>query len=223
MKIILVAFFSIFYTIKVNSQQKKSSFCRCEIKGIKSLNKQTDQKIILNSSYSDKKINLKLINNSSDTIYLFKSYFDDDITPSKYIYRYNKQNNTVNISFLPLIPYLYTKYSDRIILQDRIIKDYQTVYDFYKIPPLNEYSFSINTVDLMHQKDYIEDFDVYKFKRDEKIQNLELSRKTDFKIQLAYYQNVNTICNYKAYYFDPLNFNENAKKFKILESDLNIK
>lgn len=132
-------------------QSLRHSYCGCQIVGEEQPVKDKDS-IFVEAHYNKEMLRIEIINNTRDTIFLFNSYFDKNITSSKYIYRYDKKNKSVNISFLPLIPYLFTRYSDRIVLQDRIVKEYQTVYDFYKIPPYYKHTLNIDVLDLKGKK-----------------------------------------------------------------------
>lgn len=161
-------------------QEERGSYCKCEIKGAEISTKLNSEGVTLNVNYLGDNINIKVTNSTPDTIYLFKSYFDNDISISPYLYRFDKKENEVNISLLPLIAYLYTKYSDKIIIQDRIIKTYQTVYDFYKILPFHEYNFKVKALDFKNSKEFIKDFDVYslsKFQPIKKIKKEKLRKK----------------------------------------------
>jgi hypothetical protein len=134
-------FFILFYIsfISSSAQYKRGTYCSCEIKGTKITNYLKESTVNLDSHHSENNINLKITNNTKDTIFIFKSYFDADISTSNYIFRYNKKNNIVNVSYVPLLPYLFTKYSDRLTFEDRIIKDHQVVFFFFKIKTLYVY------------------------------------------------------------------------------------
>lgn len=207
----------------LNAQQTRSSYCKCETVGAKTSNLDAQKDILLTATYSDGSINIKIINNSSEAIYIFNSYFDNGISDSPYLYRYDPKSNTVNISYLPLIPYLTTKYSDKIFLQDRIIQNYQTVYDFYKILPFHQYAFSVKTMNFYNTKDFIRDFDIYalnKFQPIRKFKTKKLKGGThpEFKVKIAYYKSIDVICNQDAYFLNELRFNDQAKSFKVLST-----
>lgn len=216
--------FILFFVLAGNSnaQYKRSLYCDCKIEGAKILNDLNEQKVNLSSNYSEGNLHLKVTNNTKDTIFIFKSYFDKDISTSNYVYRYDKKNNKINISFAPLLPYLFTKYSDRVIFDNRIIKDYQVVYDFYKIPPFYEYLFSVPVIDFKRRKDFITDFNVSELNKFEKIKRFKTKKlnqkKPSFVVSVAYYNNVETLCNSNSYYQEELKFNSAAKDFKILQS-----
>jgi len=211
---------------QINAQEKRCSYCECEVKGTEISDQANSVKgVTLNANYLKETISIKVINNTSDTIYIFKSYFDNDISISPYLYRLDKKKNEMNVSFLPLIPYLYTKYSDKVIIQDRIIKAYQTVYDFYKILPFHEYSFNVKSLDFKNSKEFIKDFDIYslnKFQPIKKFKREKVKKENTpaFIVKIAYYTNIENICNSNAYFLDELNFNEDAKKFKIIKFEL---
>lgn len=212
--------------ITCNAQTVRPEYCECEIVG--SQFKQVvndDVAPVVNIDYQNNKLHLKVFNNSKDTIYLFRSYFEKDISLSKYIYRYDKKSKKVKVSFLPLIPYLYTKYSDRIVFNDRIIREYQTVYDFYVIPPFYEYAFDVDVLDILQKQNYIKDIntaELNKFQKIKKMQNINLKNKknVDFVIEIAYYKDVSIICNRDSYFLNELKFNKQAKEFYKVEIPL---
>lgn len=209
-----------------NAQIVRPEYCECKIVGNQSKIIDNDDVItVSNADFKNNKLHLKVFNNSKDTIYLFKSYFEKDISLSKYIYRYDKKNKKVKISFLPLIPYLYTKYSDRIVFNDRIIREYQTVYDFYVIPPFYEYAFDVDVLDILQKQNYIKDIntaELNKFQKIKKIKNINLKNKknVDLVIEIAYYKNVSIICNRDSYFINELKFNKQAKEFFKVEIPL---
>lgn len=210
---------------QIDAQEERGSYCKSETKGTEISNKANTNEVVLSANYLKDTISIKITNNTTDTIYIFKSYFDNNISISPYLYRFDRKKNEVNISFLPLIPYLYTKYSDKIIIQDRIIKAYQTVYDFYKILPFHEYSFNVKSLDFKNSKEFIKDFDVYslnKFQPIKKFKREKLKKKNtpEFIVNIAYYSDIKNICNSNSYFLDELKFNEDAKKFKIIKSQL---
>lgn len=216
---------AILFLSSLNAQTLRSDYCKCEIKGSKIPDQSTINKISLTSNYLEGKLHLKITNNSKDTIYIFKSYFDNGISNSEYLYRYDKKSNTVNISFVPLLPYLSTKYSDRIVLNDRIITDNQVVYDFYKILPFSEYSFSIAALNFREKKEFIKDFDTSTLNKFEKIKGIKkkkwIKKNPSFFINIAYYDNVEVLCNSDLYYLKELKFNDAAKNFKVIRCEVN--
>ena len=217
---------AILFISTVNAQISRSEYCKCEIKGNKTSVQSTDNKIGLVSNYSEGKLHLKITNNSNDTIYIFKSYFDNEISTSEYLYRYDKRSNSVNISFVPLLPYVFTKYSDRIVSNDRVITDNQVVYDFYTILPFSEYSFSVPALNFKEKIEFTKDFDTSTLNKFEKIKGIKKKRcvkgkNPSFYVNIAYYSNVQTLCNSNTYYQEELTFNDSARRFKILRSELN--
>ncbi|WP_353102285.1 hypothetical protein [Myroides odoratus] len=212
--------------ITCNAQTGRPEYCECEIVGNPSNIIDNDDSIpVVKADYKNDKLHIKVFNNSKDTIYFFKSYFEKDISLSNYIYRYDKKSKKVKVSFLPLIPYLYTKYSDRIVFNDRIIGEYQTVYDFYVIPPFYEYAFDVDVLDIGQKQNYIKDVnaaELNKFQKIKKIKNINLKDKknVDFSIEIAYYKDVSIICNRDSYFLNELKFNKQAKEFYKVEIPL---
>jgi hypothetical protein len=197
----------------VISQTERSTYCKCEIKG-QEFAKSANNDVSIIANYEGDKLKLEVCNNTTETIFLFSSYFEKDISTSKYIYRYDDKKNEAKISFLPLIPYMYTKYSDNIIMEDRILKEYQTVYDFYKILPQNKYIFYVDIVDLKSKNNYIKDIDVDSLNKFEKIKRIRLPNKVEYYTELAYYKDVSLLCNRDAYFLKELDFNKQAKEYK---------
>jgi hypothetical protein len=217
----------VFFITYNASAQHKSSYCECEIKGVETVNDLKEKRVDLSASYSNGNINAKIINNTMDTVFIFKSYFDEDISNSPYLYRYNKKSNEVNVSYAPLLPYLYTKYSDKVIHENRILKDYQVVYDFYKIPPMYEYSFSIKALDFTKLDEFVKDFDVSKLNKFEKVKKFKKVKLGQtppaFFVSIAYYKNIGTICSPNSYYQEELKFNNEAMDFRLLKSLLEVR
>ena len=224
--IVCILLFGIKITCNAQIEIVRPKYCECKIVGNKTkaiLN--NDVEAIVNADYKNNKLHVRVLNNSRDTIYLFKSYFEKDISLSKFIYRYDKKNKKVKVSFLPLIPYLYTKYSDRIVFNDRAIGEYQTVYDFYVIPPFYEYTFDVDVLDISQKQNYIKDVntaELNKFQKIKKIKNINLKNRqnVDFTIEIAYYKDISIICNSNSYFLNELEFNKQAKEFYRVEIPL---
>lgn len=196
-------------------------YCKCEMVGEPIFDKDKIG-VFAKAHYDNENLQINIFNNTKDTIFLFKSYFEKDISKSKYIYRYHKKKQKVKISFLPIIPYLYTRYSDKIIFQDRIIEEYQTVYDFYKLPPFYKYSINIEVLNLKNKRNYIKDVvleHMNKFQKPKKFKPISLKKNTNvnYSTEVAYYTDVTFICNEKSYFLEELNFNEQAKSYYMIE------
>ena len=228
MKYYLFLILIIFFQQRTFGQIVRTSYCKCDTKGNKLLVNKNEDSVYVEIKYNKNQLNVDLFNNTKDTIFLFNSYFEKDISLSKYIYRYNKKEKKVKISFLPLIPFLYTKYSDKFIVEDRIIKEYQTVYNFYKIPPFYHYTFNIDIVDLKNKKKYIKEIkieDLNKFEKIKKFKKATLCKnsKVDYFVEFAYYKNISLLCKKNAYFLEELEFNSQAKNYKIIKVPLYIK
>jgi len=218
MRIFVFSF--IWFSIILNAQIERPSYCDCKVKGTPILNKNNND-VELTSKYQSKRLYLKIQNNTSDSIFLFSSYFNL-VSESKFLYRYNKIKDELKVSFLPLIPYLYTEYSDRIILdKDNIMKENQNVYDFYVIPPSHEYYFSVATLNIFNNKEYIKDFDVLSLKNFSRKHSKKINVKSNvdkFSLEIAYYTNIDVLCNSNFYYYKEKEFKTAAKDFKILKN-----
>lgn len=174
---------------------------------------------------------LKVINATKDTIYLFNSYLKDCFQSSKYIHRIDSKTKTYTISFIPIIPYIGTKLSDRIISNGNTLTTLgQITYSFSTLPP-NSF------IDIVLKRNILFENENKLNNAIEDINNQSLNKfsKPHFKylttsklnggyklsFQFAYYNNVSLLCNVNSYYLDELNFNNQAKSFKVLNIPVN--
>lgn len=201
-------------------------FCECKIKGEKIININDgilESSVFAKASGFKDSLSISFYNTTADTIYLFNSYFSNDISTSKFLYRINKKENKRKISFLPLVPYLSTKYSDNIIIQNRVMSNYQVVYNFAKIPPNYKYEFCVKILDYKNLNTLVKDFNLAslnKFQPIKKIKILKVVPSLNFEIELAYYKNVNLLCNKNDYFLKELEFNTQAKSFEVIKIKL---
>lgn len=225
--IINMLFFQMLFSQENKTSFSRENFCECKIKG-QEIKNNDDGKILENSvssnvtSFKDS-LKISLYNTTKDTVFLFNSYFSDDISTSKFLYRINKKESKRKISFLPLVPYLFTKYSDNIIIKDRVVKNYQVVYNFEKIPPNYKYEFYVKIKNYKDLNMLIKDFDLVslnKFQPIKKIKTLKVAPSQDFEVELAYYKNVNLLCNKNDYFLKELEFNTQAKSFETIRVKL---
>ncbi|OJV55762.1 MAG: hypothetical protein BGO31_16845 [Bacteroidetes bacterium 43-16] len=231
LKYILIFIAFIFqYSTSIAQDFKRTNYCQCEVKGEK-INRNNNKKDIVYAivdSLSSDNLHVSFYNHTNDTVFLFKSYFDNDISTSEYLYRYDKTNRNLYLSFLPLLPYLSIKYSDRVVTQNRAVTKNQVVYDFYKIPPNQVFCFNLKIKDLANVKQAFQQLNPYSFSKFEdnisfkKCMALKGKTKTKYILQLAYYKNIQTICDGKSYYLDELKFNEEAKSFIIIDAEIPI-
>jgi hypothetical protein len=163
-------------------------------------------------------------NNSLDTIYIFNSYFEKEFLSSPYLHRVDKRNKINKISFLPLVPYISTRYDD-VITKERLLSHNQIVYDFYRLPPRTkiEFGFLINDLFKMYpkRKNCILDFDAKKLHKYSKNIPLKFCECNGDKYELiqfefAIYKKVNLLCNQNSFYSDEYEFDRQSKSFEIL-------
>ena len=183
-----------------------------------------NNEISINSFVRENNFIVEISNCTSDTIYLFDSYLHPGLIKSKYLYRYNADANECRLSTLPLIPYLSVKLSDVIILgEEKIIKKYKNLYSFTSITPYSKVNLEI-PIDEFNTNYGILDFDV-KTKGSfdeidfEKVKTEKVC--SDIILELAIYKDVSLLLSKQAYYFEPEEFDEQAKlfnTFKILLS-----
>jgi hypothetical protein len=88
MKHFIILSLSILIYKNVISQTERSTYCKCEIKG-QEFAKGVSNDVSIIANYERDKLKLEVFNNTTETIFLFSSYFEKDISTSKYIYRYD--------------------------------------------------------------------------------------------------------------------------------------
>lgn len=208
----------------------RTNYCQCEVKGEK-INRNDNKKdtaYAIVDSISSNNLHVSFYNHTKDTVFLFKSYFDKDISTSEYLYRYDKTNKNLYSSFVPLLPYLSIKYSDRVVTQNRAVTKNQVVYDFYKIPPYQVFSFDLKIKDLTSIKQAFQQFSPHSLSKFENNVSFKKCKFNPYKasikylLQLAYYKNVQTVCDGKSYYLDELKFNDEANSFIVIDAEIPI-
>ena len=207
------------------SMAQRGEYCSCRNVGKPILRENFDSSIQVKSVALDDSLHLTIKNKSFDTIYLFKSYFDRDIALSEYLYRYNKVSKKVNISFSPLVSYLYPTYSDNIIFQDRILQEYQVVYDFYVVGPGSELDIDLQILNLRSKRRFIKEFDVKKLGKYKKLKNLsyvDLGTNLSYSVTVAYYKSISLLCDKNAFYSNELMFDYSSKHFTEISSPLKV-
>ena len=223
MKYILLALLIISSSVS-KSQVKRVNYCEC---------KTASSLLTGEAKYPDSvfaAINndtgyyyIKVFNTTSDTIFLFSSYLQQQFFNSKYLHRGNPKNKEYKISFLPIIPYLFTKYSDVIATSNIIVRSQQVVYDFIKMQPDSYFEVSVPIKDAFKIDKGISDFNpksMNKFDYKTKFKTIDLKKYHDknYKLffELAWYKNVSILCRQLDYYLNENEFNTQAKNFTIL-------
>lgn len=209
------------------------SCIRCNYDGFKEKyveNDSLDISISYILSMSNDTLDLCLTNIGNEEVFLFDSYLNDyefsmGILEGDAIYRYNSDRNTFLLSFLPLLPFLSSRYGDLIVLGNRRITRGlgNTIYSFRPI--------GVNETICLHlpfAKPRIDkwqkDIDVKKFNKWDRqnIMKFELSdhclSETDIPevfLELAIYGDTLSLSKYD-YYQNEFDFNNKIKNFKAL-------
>ena len=179
-------------------------------------------------SYSENAsgIDFRIINTTNKTVYLLSSYFPELYHPSEYLHRVNEKDQIYKVSFLPLLPYLSTVSTDKLILgSNRVISKGQVLYDFIKLTPQTYHELSISYDVLFKnigdKNSLICDYDPNENSKFGKIKfkysNADkLKGKYKLHFEFAIYDQVDLLCEKSAYYLKEFEFDERAKAFKRL-------
>lgn len=159
-------------------------------------------------------------NPTKDTLYIFSSYFEERFYKSKYLNRVNRKNKELKLSFLPLLPYLSTSKSDRILPgSNALVNRGQLSYKFILIPPGTTIFKDLNInsdVTVSYSKDINLSghnmYDRIKFKDRKLCSSLDTYKKV---MEFAIYKNINGLCNNHFFSMYPEEYNGIAKEFEI--------
>jgi hypothetical protein len=226
----LVGFIILLSCLKSNAQKSTyfdSSCLKVINDTIKSLDFIKETGILAKEEKDSIGVHLRILNKTTDTIFLFDSYFNNSnatLIKSPLTHRLNKPLKTYTISFLPFIYTLTTVHTvDYIIPDDLMLLRYgQVRYHFIAIPPNHSYSFYLSDAVLFPSK-ISKDFDIndpneYK---SVKIFSFEKEKIKGYKIfvELAYYNNIDFI-GYNKKQNDAINsvYNVESSYKKILIS-----
>lgn len=178
-------------------------------------------------------LNFKIVNTTDQTVYLFSSYFPKLYHSAKYVHRVSKADQTYKVAFLPLLPYLSTKPTDKLILgSNRMINKGQVLYDFIKLIPQTYYEVNIYYDNLFKnlgdKNSLICDYDTGKNSKFGKIKfkylsTDQLNGKYKLLFEFAVYDQVNLLCEQSAYYLKEFEFDQQAKDFKKLSIPVELK
>lgn len=208
------------------SQVKRINYCEC--KAACSLNMiQYPDSIFASISSDSSKYVIKIFNTTTDTFFLFSTYLQQQFFSSKYLHRVNLKKKQYKLSFVPIIPFVFTKYSDVVATSNIIIRDHQVVYDFIKMQPNSYYEFAIPIKDAFERSDAVNDFapnGLNKFDYKMKFKNISAKKpavnKYDRLFEFALYKDVSVLCKESDYYLRENDFNAQAKSFTILQVPL---
>ena len=225
MKSIVILF--LLLSLIVNAQSKRGEYCSC--KEANNLNNSANyypDSLYATYNQDTVGVTVNIINTTKDTLYIFNSYLRQQFLSSKYLHRINVQNKLYKISFLPIIPYVFTKYSDIVATTDQaLIGNHQVVYDFFRLPPNSNQQIEFKYRELFKNRNknsnVSKDYDVRKLNKNSKPSQTfyttsKLKGKYNFKFEFAAYKSVNLLCNQTAYYLQEYKFDKQSKNFKVL-------
>jgi hypothetical protein len=205
------------------SQIKRGNYCECKTASLLDMTQRPDS--IFASIRSDSSFYVvKIYNTTADTLFLFSSYLQQQFFSSKYLHRINLNKKQYKLSFVPIIPFVFTKYSDVIATSNIIVGDHQVVYDFIKMQPNSYYEFMIPIEDAFPRGDVSEDFNpngLNKFDYNTKFKKIPTKKVAGNKynrlFEFAFYKDVTTLCKESDYYLRENDFKAQAKSFIILQ------
>ncbi|MDH6310475.1 hypothetical protein M2451_004019 [Dysgonomonas sp. PFB1-18] len=174
----------------------------------------------------------ELINNTSDSLYLFDSYLNENafsdieqLYNARYLHRFDRKENQCKLSFLPLIPYLSVERNDLYIIgENRLIRKGQILYSFKSILPHSKLCIKIPK-ESFYQEKYIKEVDtkkMSKFDKKMKIKNIDGVKCDNIVVEFAVYKNINIINNFEAYYYNEFEFNEQVLSYSIISVLINL-
>lgn len=219
-------------TVQGFSQTKRNDYCACKEGGMipSSADVHPDS---LYTTYSENETGLviTIFNTTKDTVNIFNSYLRPSLLSSKYLHRINSKRRIYKISFLPLVPYLFTKYSD-VITGESITGSHQIVYDFFKLPPGTSQEITLLYQDLFRNKNssknVSKDYDVKSLHKYSKglpqdfCTAHKLKGKYSLQFEFAVYKSVSILCEQSAYYLREQEFDKQSKDFRVLTSPVEL-
>lgn len=225
MKYILVLLF--FFTFVGSAQIRRGEYCSCkEADKISSLANYQTNSFYATYMEGTTAITVTIINTTDDTLFVFSSYLQQQFLGSKYLHRIDFCSKQYKLSMLPIIPYVFTKYSDNVATsEEAILGNHQIVYDFIKFLPNSKRELEFKYSDIFRNRsDYnnvIKDFNIKLFNKNSKIPikvftTKKISGKFDFSIEFAVYKTIDLLCNQTAYYTNEFEFDKQSKNFNVL-------
>jgi len=210
----LIIFLIMFFPFHGKSQKNTDvvRFCECQKVGtiIPPENKYEYENETIQGeaiyNQSDSTLQIRIVNNTHKPVYLFRSYFSDDICQSKLIYRYNEKSQHLTISFIPWIATLSMYYSDLIYTRNKLLYEGAVVYDFYYIGANSFFSFNLDVLNLKEIKKCVKDVNFDRYNKKAKLPKLRpvVIKKNNIQscsVELAIYKDVSKICNVNSYMY----------------------
>ena len=233
MKYFITPILLLLLSLAATAQSKRSEYCSC--KEASRLNDTANYyPDSLYAIYKDdtSAIRLTIINTTKDTLYMFNSYLYEQFLGSKYLHRIDLNKKQYKVSLLPLVPYVYTKYSDVVVISDEaIIGNHQIVYDFFKLPPNSTQEIEFKYRDLFKNKNksnnVSKDYNVKLLNKNSKISKSfyttsKLAGKYNLTFEFAVYKSVDLLCKQTAYYLQEYKIDKQSKNFKILSVPIKL-
>lgn len=221
---LIIVFYLLFISITAIFGQNKNVFIKvCNDDTF--INDSTKRDTIYaDVKYLQNGIDIRLYNNTSDTVYLFNSYIDSMFYRAKYLHHYDKRKHKHTISFLPIFPYIGVKYSDLVTLgANRLVKQNQVLYAFTEILPSKSVVIHFSN-DLLKPQGFVKGIDLINIDRYSKFKYKTLKYKNiniDVTVvQFAIYQNINLLNNETSFYLDEFNFNRESKSYSTISATL---
>lgn len=178
---------------------------------------------IVYSINNDSLIVFDVINTTSDTIYIFSTYFNELYYLADCLHRVKPEKREKIISFVPIVPFLGVRTSDiKIPSTNRICEPFQVRYNFVILYPKTHYEITFNTNKIFSKPLYALDVDLKTLSKFD--HNFSFRYKTIKKAQLKYntffefaiYSDIEILCDGESFYNDEFNFDKASKVFKIL-------
>lgn len=231
MKAIVIPF--LLLSLMINAQSKRGEYCSCkEANNLNNLANYYPDSLYATYSQDTAGITVNIINTTKDTLYIFNSYLQQQFLSSKYLHRISPQNKLYKVSFLPTIPYVFTKYSDVVVTTDQaLIGNHQVIYDFFKLPPNSNQQIEFKYQELFKNRNknnnVSKDYDVRRLNKNSKPAQVfyttsKLKGKYNFEFEFAAYKAVNFLCNQTAYYLQEYKFDKQSKNFKVLTVPIKV-
>ena len=209
------------------AQVERGKYCLCnEADKLRNLNNYYADSLYGVRTEDTAAITIAIINTTKDTLYLFNSYLQQQFLSSKYLHRIDLKKKSYKISFLPIVPYVFTKYADVISTTDEaIIGNHQIVYDFIKLLPNGSKTIEFKYSDIFKNRNesnnVSRDYNVKMLNKDsgmpvEFYATGKLSVKYNFYFEFAVYRSVDLLCKQSAYYVQEYEFDKQSKSFEVL-------
>jgi len=168
----------------------------------------------------------EIINNSTDSLFLFDSYFNEETTAiinkipnAKYLHRFDTKSKQCKLSFLPLLPFLSVDKTDVIVFgENSVVRKGQILFHFKIISPQSKTVIKLPK-ESFYQTNFIKEIYPKKLSKFDNKINVKDIYNTKCKyiiVEFAVYKNIDIFRNKDAYYYDEFNFNTQALSYKII-------